>query len=488
MRIIIVEDERITRDGLARLLSQMEGVTVCAKCKNAREGFEQILKHRPDGVITDIVMEGESGLEMIERCRACGIKCAFVLLSGYSEFEYARQALKLQVFDYLSKPLDFQSMEDVIARMKQLIFEEQSEADRSVELLTGLANLSGQVGSDLLNGHSFHMIAVNAYDGNGGRGVPEIGKQLCDRAASKKLKNYHHYMEIRGFHCTLVTDDDNIDDFCRELQNDVSTDVELRIGISSKFEDIEKINAAIDQAIVAAQACSIEDKPVLQADLLPYQILEHPDAMFAREFACIRDNLYQNDDALICESVFSTLESMLLALPPYVLFIFLKRCLREICWNAGSEQPRGKIDETDAFIDSAPDLRRLKERFQDIVRKQLEMIRNHGGYKSEDNLSRAIGYVEMNYARAIRSADVARLFGMESTYFSKQFKKRTGMTYNDYVTQLRMKRAMRLLELGSYTVAEVAQLVGYQSQRHFSHLFRQYTGKYPSEIQRSQRN
>lgn len=486
MRIIIVEDERITRDGLARLLSQMEDVTICAKCKNAKEGFDQILKHRPDGVITDIVMEGESGLEMIERCRDYGVNCAFVLLSGYSEFEYARQALKLQVFDYLSKPLDFQSMEDVIARLKKVISEEQSKADRSVELLTGMVS-QAEVGSDVLKGRSFYTIAMNYYRKSDGKQVPDVGEQISRQAASKRLNNYHHCMEIRGFHCILVTADDNIDDFCCELQNSIVPGNSLHVGISSRFEDIEKINTAIGQAIVAAQACGLEDVTLLRADLLPYQIMEYPDALFAREFACIRDNLYQMDATSICTSVFPVLDGMLLALPPYALFAFLRRCLREIGWNIEGEHSEDQIEETYSFIDSAPNLYWLKERFKEIVQEQLTLMRNRRGYKSEDSLSRAIGYVDMNYAHAIRSADVARQFGMESTYFSKQFKKRTGMNYNDYVTQLRMKRAMRLLELGSYTVAEVAQMVGYQSQRHFSHLFREYTGKYPSDVQRGQR-
>jgi hypothetical protein len=67
-------------------------------------------------------------------------------------------------------------------------------------------------------------------------------------------------------------------------------------------------------------------------------------------------------------------------------------------------------------------------------------------------------------------------------YFSKQFKKRMGVNYNDFVTDLRMKKAQRLLHLGWYSVAEVAGMVGYKSQRHFSRLFKAHMGCYPSEL------
>lgn len=487
MRFVIVEDEHVTRDGLAKLLGQMEGVDVCAVCRNAAEGYEQIVRLRPDGVITDIVMEGENGLAMIERCRRAGVQCAFVLLSGYNEFEYARQALKLQVFDYLSKPLDFRAMEDVVARLRVQLSEAHSDADRSVELLLSRVPQGGRIHSELLESRSLYVVAACFHDEVDGGSDPAFGRRCFEQLERRRLKRYGHHVEKRGFQCELITSDEDLEQFCDELRRSIAPGVGVRVGISQKFEDIERITLAIEEAIAAAQACAVENRQMQRADLLPYVVTEHPEPMFAREFACVRDDLYQTDAALILSVVFLAVDRMLLSLPPYVLFAYVRRCVKELCGNVMGERGDEKCEEACAAIDSAPSIPALKQRFKAVVREQLAWLTSQGGYKSEDSLGQAIGYVDINYARGIRLQDVARLFGIESTYFSKQFKKRTGRNFNDYITELRMKRARRLLELGNYTVAEVAELVGYQSQRHFSRLFKQHTGRYPSEVQREEK-
>lgn len=100
--IVIVEDEFRIRQGLGRLINKVDmGCRVIGEAENGYEGLKMIRDMEPDIVITDIRMPKISGLEMIGKAKEMGASCTFVILSGYAEFEYARQGIKLGVQEYL---------------------------------------------------------------------------------------------------------------------------------------------------------------------------------------------------------------------------------------------------------------------------------------------------------------------------------------------------------------------------------------------------
>lgn len=114
IRIVIVEDEMLVKKGLL-LTTDWESFEceVVGEASNGCEGLEVIMKLRPDIVITDIRMPGLDGIQMIEALRE-KVDVEYIIISGYSEFEYARQAVKLGVKDYLIKPIDDDELADAI--------------------------------------------------------------------------------------------------------------------------------------------------------------------------------------------------------------------------------------------------------------------------------------------------------------------------------------------------------------------------------------
>ncbi|NLL55263.1 MAG: helix-turn-helix transcriptional regulator [Clostridiales bacterium] len=196
----------------------------------------------------------------------------------------------------------------------------------------------------------------------------------------------------------------------------------------------------------------------------------------------VREQLQRTVEEEIMEAVKGVMETMQSIVPPYIIFAFLLRCVRDICWNAREEKVDWVLNSVSDSISSAPDLEELKKRFRQIVHAEMERLNERPEGSGDDAIGRAISYIRIHYAEPIRSAEVARMFFIDPAYFSKQFKKRMGVNYNDFVTDLRMKKAQRLLHLGWYSVAEVAGMVGYKSQRHFSRLFKAHMGCYPSEL------
>lgn len=116
MKIIVVEDEPKSREGILNILARNTEYEVAAVCGNGKEGLEAVKKIRPDLVISDIKMPVMGGLEMLEKILEEGISVQAILLTGYSEFEYARRALKLQVVEYVLKPLEVEGFLEVLQR------------------------------------------------------------------------------------------------------------------------------------------------------------------------------------------------------------------------------------------------------------------------------------------------------------------------------------------------------------------------------------
>lgn len=116
-RIVVVEDECLVRKGLV-LTTPWEtyDCQVVGEAENAAAGLELIKKLKPDLVITDIRMPLMDGIEMIRLIKE-EFDCEFLIISGYSEFEYAKQAVKLGVKDYLLKPIDDQELQQAISNI-----------------------------------------------------------------------------------------------------------------------------------------------------------------------------------------------------------------------------------------------------------------------------------------------------------------------------------------------------------------------------------
>lgn len=119
-KIVIVEDEFRTRQGLGHLINKVDlGCRVIGEAENGYEGLKMIRDLEPDIVITDIRMPKMDGLEMIEKVQAMGIGCVFAILSGYADFEYARQGLRLGVKEYLLKPATISDVKELLRKLSE---------------------------------------------------------------------------------------------------------------------------------------------------------------------------------------------------------------------------------------------------------------------------------------------------------------------------------------------------------------------------------
>ena len=116
---MIIDDEPYVREGLKHIIDwEALGYEVCAEAAQGEEALEKLLNILPDAVLIDIQMPGKSGLEIIKESQQKGYKGRFIIISGYSDFTYAKQAMKYGVQEYLLKPIDEDELLDIAKKLK----------------------------------------------------------------------------------------------------------------------------------------------------------------------------------------------------------------------------------------------------------------------------------------------------------------------------------------------------------------------------------
>lgn len=117
-KVMIIDDEEMIRWGVKDLLDwEAEGFAFCEDGRDGRDGLKKLLEYKPDLAFVDIKMPGMSGIDLIQAARETGYEGCFVLLTGYSEFEFAKSAIKLGVKEYLLKPIDEDELGECVRRM-----------------------------------------------------------------------------------------------------------------------------------------------------------------------------------------------------------------------------------------------------------------------------------------------------------------------------------------------------------------------------------
>ncbi len=193
MKLLVVDDENLIARGIAHVIEQFRGpfsqVDTACSCEGALRRMEQA---RYDLVITDISMPGGSGLELIKAAQDAGLCENFCILSGYSEFEYARSAIRLGVEDYLLKPVDKEKLRELLEAVSEKVRARDDSRRREREsMLTDC--LFGRLEDQKLGGSRPLLLAVaetlfRPAD-------PELGRKLKEyrgRGLADQVLSIHH--------------------------------------------------------------------------------------------------------------------------------------------------------------------------------------------------------------------------------------------------------------------------------------------------------
>lgn len=515
--ILIVEDEWEVLEGMQNMLLQLTGGT----CRifaigNAEDAAEIVRSHKPQLIITDIVLPHMSGLHLLEQVRAlAGYEPKIVVVSSYDEFAYARRSLQLGALDYLLKPFDRDEFCGKIAELIALVSrEERHRSDLQHRLehsKVGAKVLMDQyvlgfcTKRTQLQEHIYHRLQLwgltwmttSAYrmaafslEGplpDNDREVElrlfsvdnVVGETIQQFRPSYLLRNMHNVWILISAYPELGETIEAVRDNVRYYQK-----MELVFGTSGIAQSFQSLAEAYQQSIRALRWATANRRDVFDYGDLPQAEqdvpADDPDDRFVAHLIAGEGKEWQ---FWLDERVKRTVRHFQLSNRKQIA----QDCLD---WIIRIQARAG--ERTGMNMDQIPlSLWENLEKFDnvDALRRELiryfeqlsEKIRIQTSGFNNAIIEKAKQLIEQNFTRELTLQTLAGELAIHPVWLSHLFKKETGQNFSDYVTELRVGRAKELLRESSLKIYEIAASIGYQDLQHFGKLFKRRTGMTPKE-------
>ncbi|MFD0696777.1 response regulator [Paenibacillus sp. GCM10027628] len=492
MKIVIADDEHLVRLGLVSMIHEMEtSWEVMGEAADGEELVELVTRYQPDAAIVDIRMPGMNGIEAIRRAKISAPQTKWIILTGYSDFQYAKQAVGLGVSEYLLKPVNPIDLEKAISSIsrdnKQYLYQLNQQFENQLyALFHGLVPLEAESEDSLLRNGKFQGSVCYIDSSASPKELEVIQGQLI--AASRRCIQQH---VVYGGHIALFTLPKGemvtvgvwdplkpearkricayfhaLEAVVRQFRSD-STAITIVhteeiggfLGFHRQIGQIQEISC---YRIIAGM-----NRGWLLKELQNAAISESASLMAGKKL-CQLAQAYKNKLYMNFQTTLEELELLwqketlrMKDLWPYLQTVF------QIPGGEGSEQ------EADDFF------RKLRK-----MGDQLLLQKQHEAH-SFDLVDHVLAYTERNYMKNIGIGQIAGELNVTQSYLSTIFHKKTGTTFVKYLTRIRILKAKELLMESKLNIQEIAEQVGYYSTRHFTKLFTEIVGVYPSDFKKS---
>ncbi|MFV2050330.1 response regulator transcription factor [Metabacillus sp. YM-086] len=493
LKAAVFDDEFIVTEGLRKMIDWSSyGIELVGTAQNGSAGLLLFKEHKPDIIFTDIRMPGIDGLELVEKILSEAPETQCIVFSGFSEFEYARRAIHLGVVDYLEKPITIPMIDEAIKKLLDRInkqktlssLKEKLESSRG-ELLQKTTLDLIQVGPEVLpkwkelfGEESDHIIAVTAIATSTKEFT--LSKDHSYRVVS--VRSGIEYLHV-VFHFTK-----DINKLWEQLLF-LSEDISFHIGSGTSYFTLNYISKTCKEALDALKYGSFLEKngwiryeDVGSSTRLTGEALEHADEIIFYIRTGNKQGLLKQVELFISDLETEKLTREI-AEREILKLVYLAM---EVAKETGGDIYEMKQNNYLPHVEIVE--KKTKEDMLTWLRLQMEMIMNWTlnvrDTTKHASVEKAIFYMKQNLNRDLTLQEVAEHVGMNATYFSVLFKEEMDVSYIKYLTKLRIERAKVLLKEGN-KVSVVSEKVGYHSYRHFSDIFKKYTGFKPSDYKGS---
>lgn len=530
-KIAIIDDERQVLQGMKRAIPWAELEAEWAgEALNGEDGLEMIRKVSPDIVITDIYMPVMSGLEMMEHLRNEGFTGKIIILSGYSDFEHARAALRLQVSDYVSKPISLPTLRTILQRVIAELVQEKEKQIRQGELELKMMLYEPFVEKEWVRSAAVGTLdpsyrtdshIPSSYQYWLERSHVTLGIEMLrdDRACSFSVSDWNlfrfavsniacevtrkvypemEYTELNSHRALLIVHPSGecakqLEELGKRLIDSISSYLKLviRVGIGGVKDTWTKISESTEEAFRAMDQgaarispsfevyryresqSSTQDRGALFPVKFSYKLAA---AMKASQEAEAQQLVYEYIAELQAQQGVSAgyvqmLGSELWGIITYSLYEsgFV---LDDLFTNDQIAQEIGNLVLPDQLAGW------LSAKITAICASRQWK----GSSKHRQVVDFMTNYIHEHYADELTLADLSDKVFISRNHLSIIFKNITGETFNNYLTRVRIEKARELLMERNMLVYEVAERVGYKNIPYFSTLFKKITGMNPTEL------
>lgn len=505
MRIVIVEDEAAIREGMVKLLYQINPqYEVVGKAADGRSGYELIRSVRPDLIIVDIRMPDMNGLSMIRKLQEEQIKSKVLVITAYSEFEYAREAIELGIMIYLLKPLKISELKKALEKVDQEIRRDQhKEYGFSLDNIF-MGCMNGQLEPDAY----FHEQTREKYGftvqepaelfmvwlGSGYERQKALARELLEHVADHTVKFAANIRELKGWEILLMI-------LYRKPAGESQRAYFEKSVVPMLCDNLNKpvvcIWRSIDQLLDASKVipemrkemewnlCLPDRELIYKEAIQKLQIvpIKYPLELEDRAKHALREKNW--DDMIIC---YERLYRYLVQEPHFPSEI--KESLIRFNWSLLSAQ-KEKKEEAELHIQKI--LQKIAEadtwvQIERVMNEYMAIL-DYSEPKAEEPsgselIRRARAMIRKYYNQGITLEETARKLFVSEEYLSAQFKKETGNTYTETVRKYRIEKVKELLVETHLKMNQIAELSGYSDPKYMSRVFKEEVGMLPTEYRK----
>jgi two-component system response regulator YesN len=511
LKVLIVDDEPFVREGLKMIIPWEEhGFTVCGEGIDGKDGLEKIIELKPDLVLMDIKMPGMYGIAVVKAAREAGHLGKYIMLTGYSDFEYARTSITLGVSDYILKPIDEDELIAAIIKVKETI-EKESDVKKHVEnserilkqevlknLITGEEELdfSDELMMDFNIGMNFNsfQVAIIQYS------------QTRNEASNKEL--FEGVLELLKTEDNWeITFNENkvllllkgmktakslqiLEKLHKRLTGMVKTNVIITLGrlVNNKEEIAHSYK---DAKALIGTLFFFSGTKILSWEHMKDEVGADSTEESQGELSKYVEEIYTYLEVNDCDRITEVFKNFEVYLkrskfsPEKVkgLYIDIFVELKEKVL-ASYSQSANVFPSNEEVIEKIYE----KENFHELMSYIEEIVsnisNNISNTSSDSVVKRILNYMNKNYNKPLKLETLAELFSYNSAYLGKIFKNYTGESFNSYLDRIRIENAKELLAENDLKIYQVSEMVGFKNKDYFFSKFKRYVGVSPKEYKK----
>lgn len=521
---MLADDEGIVIDSLKFIIEKnFSGNCVIEHASTGRSVIELAEKFKPDIAVMDIQMPGINGIEAMKEIRKTNNSVIFIVMTAYDKFNYAKEAINLGVLEYLTKPVNHMVIVNVLQKAMEMIDNERVKRSNDLIIREKLEIVVPIIESDfiysILSGDDFTKDVDNfrnllsIRDEYGMIMLLEFGDTLEDGiltnpvGVSVKVQSFYQVIReslkeelscvvgpimvnkiVMFLPCNkaqLEYDErTSLIDKARKIIRDLSkrVDLQFKIGIGSVTQ-LNQLSESYKEALSAVKSskgrvahvkdlaigCDYASDYPIEIEKALFEYIDKGDLAGTKQEANLFfDWMVENYPDCEMDIKLKVLEFILFA--------------EQRAFQRGGMTYYFRLRKD--YLNTIIQINQYDQLRKWFIDKVLDACRNITTKKDKlmnDAISKAKIFIEENYKKDISLDDVSRTVDISPYYFSKLFKEETGENFIEYLTNLRIERAKKLLQMRDMSIKTVCLETGYSDPNYFSRIFKKQVGVTPTE-------
>lgn len=510
---IIIDDEPLIRKGTRKKLQAMEDrVTCIGEAGEGREGISLIEEKNPDFVILDMQMPGMNGTELLPYLAENYPELPMIVISGFRNFDYIKQAITSNAIDYLLKPFSKEAIQECVQQAidrldnNQTISRqitdsyEQKEAayyEYDIQYLTNLilgyhtgdTSISSEKLKFVTNIHKLVLLTL-FFDSQPSEFYIQEWLEECDfgnLVLQLSTPNTPHLI----FLVLFIPNDSavRIHNMLQQITDALLTrarhmDLSLLIGISHSHHELKELHTAFEETSAALNQ-QLLNAPALcsytyQKDTDPRTFIwNQEDEFLFRVEAGMADEVRELTIDLFRQ--FHSVPGFTLTDAKYYCYYLSNQCGNILNYYLNQNNPKTS-NSIQNVVNHIFNLEELKEYYLQFFLNITEMLKPQSIYALDDIIEKIKVYIRHNFQKNLTQDFIASLFYLNRSYLSTLFKQKTGIKFVDYLNDIRIEKSKELLTGTAQKTYQISKAVGYDNPKYFFRIFKKKTGITPEQF------